>query len=454
MVQEVQMPKLGQTMEEGTVERWLKKEGDTVTKGEPLFEVTTDKATLEVEAFVNGTLLKILVNDGETVPVNEVIAYVGEKGEAVPATTPRKIAPAAAAKKEEAPKAAAAAAPAAARPAAGVAARAPLPKPEEIKASPRARRLSEAEKVPLAIIRGSGPEGRIIEEDVEHYIERIRSLKIAPVAKEIAYQMNVDLTTVRGTGPDGRIMKDDVEAAAAAPAAAGPAMEAYREEMTAMRKIVAQRMTLSKTTIPHFYLTVEVDMSRAVAFRKAFNEKSNSKVAYNDFIIKACGEAFREVPRMNASFEGDHFAFKAQADVSLAVALEGGGLMVPVVRDVQNKDYLQIWKESQELIAKARTKRLGPDEYEGGSITISNLGMMEIDNFIPIINPGQAGILGIGKIQDKPVVRDGGIHVRPMMAMTLAGDHRVIDGAEGARFISTVKKYLETIGGEAAPQKK
>ena len=442
MVQEVLMPKLGQTMEEGTIERWLKKEGDTVQKGEIIFEVVTDKATLEVEAFVSGTLLKILLKDGETAPVNEVIAFVGEKGEAIPEVTPKKTAPA-----EKKPEAAAKGAPAAA----AVAEKAPpkaaprpaVLKPEEIKASPRARKLAEAEKVPLAILRGSGPEGRIIEEDVEHYIGSIRNLKIAPVAKEIAYQQNVDLRHVQGSGPDGRITKEDVKTAASA--AAAPALAAGREELSPMRRIVGQRMTESKTTIPHFYLSVEVDMTNAIAFRKALNEKNKSKIAYNDIIMKACAEGFREMPRMNASFQGDHVEFRAQADISLAVALDGGGLMVPVVRNVQDKDYLQIWKDSQELIQKARSKRLGPDDYEGGSLTISNLGMMDIDSFIPIINPGQACILGVGKIQEKVVVRDGGMYVRPMMSITCACDHRVVDGAEGAKYLAAVKKFIETV---------
>jgi len=447
MAQEVQMPKLGQTMEEGTIERWLKKEGDTVTKGEPLFEVTTDKATLEVEAFVSGTLLKVLVNEGDTVPVNEVIAFVGEKGEAIPETVAQK---APAAPKKEAAKAAPAAAGApagkAAAPAMPAATRTVTPA-EQIKASPRARKLSEAEKVPLGIIRGSGPEGRIIEEDVERYIESIRNLKIAPVAREIAYQQSVDLTQVKGKGADGRIMKEDVESAAKAPMAAAGAMEVRREELTAMRKVVGQRMTLSKTTVPHFYLTMDVDMSRAIAFRKELNAKNNAKVSFNDLIIKACGESMKEMPRANAAFRDDHIELMSRADISLAVALDGGGLMVPVVRDVQNKDYLQIWRDTQELIQKARSKHLTPDDYEGGCMTISNLGMMDVDNFTPIINPGQSCILGIGKIQDRVVVRDGGIHIRPIMTVTLAVDHRVMDGAEGAKFLGGVKKALEEMKG-------
>jgi len=196
------------------------------------------------------------------------------------------------------------------------------------------------------------------------------------------------------------------------------------------------------------------ETSRAIAFRKELNAKNNAKVAYNDFIIKACGEAYRELPRMNASFEGDHILIKGQVDIGLAVALEGGGLMVPVVRDVQNKDYLQVWRDTQDLIAKARSKKLIPDEYEGGCLTISNLGMLDMDSFVPIINPGQSAILGIGKIQEKVVVRDGGIHIRPMMTMTLACDHRIVDGAEGAKWFAAVKKHLETIGDEAAPAKK
>ncbi|HUW35666.1 MAG TPA: dihydrolipoamide acetyltransferase family protein [Planctomycetota bacterium] len=445
------MPKLGQTMEEGTIEKWLKKEGDTVTKGEPLFEVTTDKATLEVEAFVSGTLLKVLVNEGETVPVNEVIAFVGEKGEAVPETVPsRGGLPESArespaqpreAKAAGAPAAKAAAAP---RPAA---ARAVTP-PEQIKASPRARKLAEAEKVPMGILRGSGPEGRIIEEDVERYLQTIRNLKVSPVARELAWQNSVDLTQVKGSGADGRIMKEDVETAAQAPVAAAGAMEVRREELTAMRKVVGQRMTLSKTTVPHFYLTMDVDMGRAMAFRKDLNAKSNAKVSFNDLIIKACGDAMNEMPRANASFRDDHIELKTRVDISLAVALEGGGLMVPVVRDVQNKDYLQVWKDTQDLIQKARSKHLTPDDYEGGCMTISNLGMMDIDSFTPIINPGQSCILGIGRIQEKAVVRDGGIHVRPMMNVTLAADHRVMDGAEGGKFLAAIKKALEELGEE------
>ena len=458
MAQEVQMPKLGQTMEEGTIERWLKKEGDTVTKGEPLFEVTTDKATLEVEAFVSGTLLKVLVNEGETVPVNEVIAFVGEKGEAVPETVAHKAAPAAGrgglpessataavAGNPPAQAQAAKAGRAAATPAMPAPARAVTPA-EQIKASPRARKLSEAEKVPLGILRGSGPEGRIIEEDVERYLQSIRNLKVAPVARELAYQQSVDLTQVKGSGSDGRIMKEDVEAAAKAPMAAAGAMESRREELTAMRKVVGQRMTLSKTTVPHFYLTIDVDMSRAMAFRKELNAKHNAKVSFNDLIIKACAESMKEMPRANASFQGDHIELKSRVDISLAVALEGGGLMVPVVRDVQNKDCLQIWHDTQELIQKARSKHLTPDDYEGGCMTISNLGMMDVDSFTPIINPGQSCILGIGKIQDKAVVRDGGIHIRPMMTVTLAADHRVMDGAEGAKFFAGIKKGLEEMG--------
>jgi pyruvate dehydrogenase E2 component (dihydrolipoamide acetyltransferase) len=441
MVDEVQMPKLGQTMEEGTVETWLVTEGDEVKKGEPLFEVTTDKATLEVEAFVSGTLLKIVVPEGETVPVNTVIAYVGEKGEAIPEAPPPQPAPA---RKEEkpaegAPAARVRAVEAAAPPAATITVP-PPPKPGEVRASPRARKLAEAEKVPLAVLKGSGPGGRIIEEDVEKYIQAVRNILITPTAKELAFQYGIDLRQATGTGANGRITKEDIESAAAA----APAVQTGRVELTAMRRIVAERMTESKTTAPHFYLTVEVDMANVIALRKRLNEENNARVAYNDIVIKACADAFGSVPRMNASCGGDHVVISDRADIALAVSIEDG-LMVPVVRNVQAKDYLQISADTQELIERARSKKLGPDDYEGGSLTVSNLGMFGIDSFLPIINPGQAAIIGVGRIQDKVVVRDGGIHIRPMMTMTLCCDHRVVNGAEGAQYIAAVKERLENV---------
>jgi len=449
MVNEVQMPKLGQTMEEGTVEAWLKKEGDKVTKGDPLFEITTDKATLEVEAFVEGTLLKIVVPEGETVPVNSVVAYIGKEGEEVPEGAPPPPKPAAEEKPEEPAAAKAEEKPAPRKPAPEKkpAARRPAPKPavrpEEVKASPRAKRLAKAEKVPVAVLQGTGPEGRIVEADVQKYVDEIKGLKVTPTACELAFQHNVDLRTVEGSGPGGKILKEDVEAAAAAPAR--PAVEAGRVELTAMRRIVADRMTLSKTTVPHFYLTIEVDMSDAIAFRKKINAENGSKVAYNDIIIKACADAYADVPRMNAAWAEDHVEVFEQVDIALAVAIDDG-LMVPIVRDAASKDHLQISADTQDLIQRTRSKKLGPDDYEGGSLTISNLGMYGINSFVAIINPGQAAILGIGMIQEKAVVIDGGIHVRPMMTMTLSADHRIVNGAEAAEWLASVKQRLESVG--------
>jgi len=445
MVNEVQMPKLGQTMEEGTVESWLKKEGDKVTKGDPLFEITTDKATLEVEAFVEGTLLKIVVPEGETVPVNSVVAYVGKEGEKVPEGAPPPPKPAAREEAEEPAAAKAEEKPAPRKPAPEKkpAARKPAAKPEEVKASPRAKRLAKAEKVPVAVLQGTGPEGRIVEADVQKYVDEIEGLKVSPTARELAFQGNVDLRTIEGTGSGGKIMKEDVEAAAAAPAR--PAVAAGRVELTAMRRIVADRMTLSKTTVPHFYLTIEVDMSNAIAFRKKINAENGSKVAYNDIIIKACADAYSDVPRMNAAWAEDHVEVFEQVDIALAVAIEDG-LMVPIVRDAASKDHLQISADTQDLIQRTRSKKLGPDDYEGGSLTISNLGMYGINSFVAIINPGQAAILGIGMIQEKAVVIDGGIHVRPMMTMTLSADHRIVNGAEAAEWLASVKQRLESVG--------
>jgi len=344
----------------------------------------------------------------------------------------------------------AAAAPAAEKPkAAPAAAQAVAVAPEEVKASPRARRLADTEKVPLAIIHGSGPEGRVIEEDVEKYLEETRDLKVSPAAREIAFQRNIDLRRVQGSGPNGRINKEDVEAIEVAAPAAAPTPSAApaaggRVELTAMRKIVAQRMTESKTTIPHFYLTVEMDMSNVIALRKKINEENNAKVSYNDILRKACADAYAKVPRMNSTWNTDHVVVYDTVDISLAVSIDEG-LMVPVVRNVQSKDYQQISQDTQNLIQRARSKKLTPDEYEGGSLTISNLGMFGMDSFIPILNPGQAAILGIGRIQEKVVVRDGGIHIRPMMLVTLSGDHRIVNGAEAAEWLGEVKNILETL---------
>lgn len=427
MISKVLMPKLGETMTEATVERWLKKEGDPVSVGDIILEITTDKATLEVESYASGVLRKIIVPKGKKVPINTVIALIGDPNDPLP--TDIETPAAAPATVEVAPVE---------RPQA-TEGRTPSAPTGKLFVSPRARKLAEAECVPLHILRGSGPNGRIVEADVQEYLRKIAHLTVSPVARQVAYQRGVDLLTIKGTGPAGRITKEDV---LAAPTAARPALVGgRREELTAMRRIIAERLSQSKREIPHFYIQMDFDMTAAVAWRKAYNDKNENKIAYHDMLIRACAIAYAAVPEMNCAWRGDHIWIRDQVNIGIAVALEKG-LIVPVVKDVGRKSLAQIAEESRRLIEKARGKRLTPDEYEGGCLTISNLGMYDVDTFYPIINPGEVAILGVGRITEKPVVLNGGIHVRSMMTVTLAGDHRAIDGATAAQFLKKVKEAM------------
>ena len=448
MIQEVLMPKLGQTMEEAKVEKWHKSEGDAVAKGDVLLEIQTDKAVLEVESFVEGTMLKVVADAGETFPVNSVIGLVGDPSDELPDVEAlRAKALAGEAGAPEAPEEKPAPAPAP-----GAAAPAPAPAPQPVAApaptgriiaSPRARRRAKDEKVPVSILTGSGPNGRIVERDVLGYVEKLRDVRVTPVAREIALDRGIDLLAVQGSGAGGKITKEDVLSAPAATRAAAPAVTGKPAELTATRRIIAERMSQSKREAPHFYLTVEVDMSAAIALRKSINAQGRGKLSYHDLLIKACGRALAEMPAMNAVFQDDNLVQRTEINIGLAVSIDDG-LMVPVVPNVDRLSLQSVAEKSRELVEKARSKRLTPDEYQGGCLTISNLGMFDIDWFYPIINPGEPAILGVGRIADKAVVLNGGIHVRPMMATALCVDHRATDGATAAAFLKRVKELLES----------
>lgn len=443
MINKVAMPRFGQTMEEGTIERWAKNVGDEVEVGEVLLEITTDKATLEVEAFAAGTLRKQLHEEGEVVKCGRIIALVGDPGEELPEISEEEVAEEAAPAQETATPAvepAATAAPSAP----STPPPAPSSKPSvvvpagRVFSSPRARRRAEIERVKVDVICGSGPNARIVEADVIEHAAQLAERKITPVAREIAFERGVDVLSVRGTGPTGRITKADVMAAT-------PALPAQDQvqPLSAMRRVVAQRMFESKTTTPHFYLTIEVDATDLVTHRSELNAAGDVRISFNDFIMKACATAFRDNPAMASVWAGDSVVLKSRINIGIAVAIDDG-LMVPVVKDIDRKALPEIAQESAELIGRARSKRLTPDEYEDGRLTISNLGMMDIDCFIPIINPGEAAILGVGRIAEKVVARDGGIHIRSMMIMTLSADHRVVDGAIAASFLKQVKDLLQS----------
>jgi pyruvate dehydrogenase E2 component (dihydrolipoamide acetyltransferase) len=424
MPTEILMPALSPTMEEGTLAKWLVKEGDTVASGDLLAEIETDKATMEFEAVDEGVIGKILVAEGsEGVPVNTAIAILLEDGESaqdIGATAAAPAAAAAAPVPQGAP--AEVAAPAAAPPAAPVAADG-----SRLFASPLARRIAKNKGLDLAQIKGSGPKGRIVKADVENAEATAAPAAAAPKA-----------------------------AAPAAAASTGPSTEQVlkmyqgREfeevKLDGMRKTIAARLTEAKQTIPHFYLRRDIKLDALLKFRAQLNKQLESrgvKLSVNDFIIKASAIALQQVPDANAVWAGDRTLKLKPSDVAVAVAIEGG-LFTPVLKDADMKSLSALSAEMKDLAARARDRKLAPEEYMGGSFAISNLGMFGIDNFDAVINPPHGGILAVGAGTKKPIVGDDGeLTVATVMSVTLSVDHRVIDGALGAQLLNAIKDNLE-----------
>ncbi|MBE3097692.1 MAG: 2-oxo acid dehydrogenase subunit E2 [Planctomycetes bacterium] len=440
MIQKVTLPKLGETVEVSTIDKWLKAEGDAVAVGDVLCEITTDKATLEVESYHRGTLLRIIAPTGKELPVGTLIAVIGDPGEKIPADILAQAgeAPAAAKTAKAAAKAAAAPAPAGALPAVAGG---------RLIASPRARRAAKELGLDLARIRGTGPGGRIVEADVQAAAKAARDVKASPVARKVAARMGVDLAAVASAAAGGKVMKEHVLRAAAAGGPAAPAPTPGKPgevvPLSAMRRIVAERMLLSKQTIPCYYLEMDADVTDLVCLRNKMNARQDAqKVTFNDFIVKACAAALRAFPAANSRWVEGGIERRAEVNVGFAVALDEG-LVVPVVRNVDRKSLAQVAAEAAGLVERARSKRLQPDEYQGGCLTISNLGMYGIRSFIPVVNPGESTILGLGMIEDRVVFRQGGIQVRKIMTLTLAGDHRIVDGAVGAQFLEAIRDALE-----------
>ena len=416
MAEIVYMPKLSDTMTEGVVAEWHKKVGDTVESGDLLADIETDKATMEFESFQDGTLLYIGVEKGQTVPVDSVLAILGEEGEDVEAILKDAKAPAA----EEAPAETPAPAPAATE------APAPAPAPA---ASPAPAPAAAAAPAP-APAPATSSNGRVI---------------ASPLAKRLASEKGIDIAQVPGSGENGRIVKRDIDAyvPAAAPAMSVPGQESYTEEpVSQMRKVIAKRLAESKFTAPHFYLTIEVDMDNAIAARKAINETGEMKVSFNDFVVKATAMALKKHPKVNSSWLGDTIRHNDHVHIGVAVAVDEG-LLVPVVRHTDMKSLSQIGTEVRELAGKAKDKKLQPSEWEGNTFTISNLGMFGIEEFTAIINPPDACILAVGGIKQTPVVKNGEIVPGNVMKLTMSCDHRVVDGAVGSAFLQTLKGMLE-----------
>ncbi len=402
MASKLTMPKLSDTMTLGVLLKWLKKEGEQVEAGEVIAEAESDKATMELEAFDAGTLLKIVVPAGGQVPVGGLLAVIGEKGEDIAEllSTPA------------------------------------TPAPETLSASP----ATKAEPIPAAPLPDVTPGDELITTD------SVR-IKASPLARKIATEKGIDLRRVPGSGSGGRIISRDLAALPAAKnAAPTPVVAAApvsEQPLNTMRTAIATRMTQSKTTVPHFYLTMEIDMGKMVALRTEMNAaQSDVKISFNDLIVKASAAALLKHPRVNGSFAGDKFILHHQADIGLAVALEDG-LITAVVRDCGAKGVAQLAREARALIDKAKERKLTPDEYTGSTFTITNLGMFDIEAFSAIINPPEAAILAVGAIVEKPVVVQGEIVIAHRMKVTLSCDHRIVDGATGALFLKTLKNYLE-----------
>jgi pyruvate dehydrogenase E2 component (dihydrolipoamide acetyltransferase) len=435
------MPKFGQMTEESAIVEWRKKEGDTVAKGDILFTVETDKSVMDVESFEAGTLIKIVVQPGVNVPVQSTVGFLGTPGEPIPAvTTPAPAAPkpaAEAAKPTTAPAKAAAPAVASA-PAAAVAAPQPIAAPAApalFRISPRAARLAKDCVIDPTPIRGTGPEGRIVEKDVKAYLEAkgYANLRISPAAKQLAAKEKLDLLAIQGSGDSGRITVTDIERALAEKPRA----------MSKMRQIIAQRLTQSVVTAPHFFVTVEVDMTDLVAFRAQLKEKG-APYTVTDFISQAVILTLKEFPDVNSSTDGKSVRWNSRVHLGVAVSLEQG-LVVPVIRNADELTLTEINAKSKELAEKARSGKLGPDEMSGSTFTISNMGMLNVENFTAIINTGEAAILAVSSTVKKPVVRNDQIVIRSIMKITLSSDHRIIDGAMAAKFANAIKQKLENL---------
>lgn len=442
------LPMLGQTMEEGTITKWLKKEGDSVEKGEALLEVMTDKVNMEVESPVAGILRKIVAQEDETVPIMEMIAIIGTADESIDDLLAGGGDQTDAPVEVEAP---------AAEP---VSVTVNAPAVEEaastrIFISPRAKHLATEKGISVDSMAGigTGPNNRIIEKDVLAFIDGLASqpqVKATQLAAKIAETEGINLAGITGTGPQGKVVRDDVIQAMTPSAHAvsfAPSGEDIVVPFAGMRKMVADNVAKSAQTAPHVTLTIEVDMTEAVKVRTQiigeFEKKYGVRLSYTEMIIKAMAMAVKDNPFINGRLQGNEIRIPADVNVGVAVALDGA-LIVPVIHKTNQRSIADICLEMKSLVVKAREGKLAGSEISGGTISISNLGGYGIDVFNPIITPGQSAIMGVCRIAEKPVVKDGQIVIRSMMNLCLSFDHRVLDGAPAAAYLKQVKEILES----------
>jgi pyruvate dehydrogenase E2 component (dihydrolipoamide acetyltransferase) len=415
MATDVIMPALGVAQEKGTLLNWLKAEGQSVTKGEPLMEIETDKATVEIEAPASGILANVIASPGDEVPVGNKIAVILAPGEVASPAEVQDPHP----RIESGP---------------GFG---PEPSTDNSESKPGAE-----SNPPISPFVKGGSKGDFLASETSP-LARTRILA-SPAAKRIAKEKGIDLASLKGSGPGGSVLAEDVLRSTTSQAAApgGPPKIKEMVQLTPMRRIVGERMTKSKQTAPHFYLSIDVDMTEVLRSRNTWKEKGEQIIpSINDFILSACARGLRDFPSLNAAFTDHGVEIYSDINIGMAVALEEG-LVVPVIRNADRLSLQELAKQSRELAEKTQKKKLFPLDYEGGTFTVSNLGMFGVDNFVAIINPPQCAILAVGQVAPRVVPHGEGIAVRPMMTMSLSADHRVVDGAIAARFLQEVKRHL------------
>ena len=420
MAEIIRMPKMSDTMEEGVIAGWLKKVGEEVKSGDILAEVETDKATMELESYDDGFLLHIGINEGESVPVDGVIAIIGEKDEDVSGILNELKSDVIEQNKKEIEE--------------------PESTPSEI----------EDKNIPVEEVKEETDPVKEIKKDT--ISENDIRVKASPLAKKLAIEKGINISNVSGSGDGGRITKKDIEnfsPVASTDTKSGIILpkihseESYQEiPVSQMRKTISKRLAESKFSAPHFYLTMEIDMKNCIEGRKKINESSEIKISFNDIILKACAVALRKHPMVNSSFLGDKIRINHHVHIGVAVAVDEG-LLVPVIRFADNKSLSHISSEVKSLAGKAKSKQLQPSDWEGNTFTISNLGMFGIDEFTAIINPNDSCILAVGGIRNTPVVKNGEIVPGNLMKVTLSCDHRIVDGATGSSFLKSVKELIE-----------
>ncbi|MSQ13606.1 MAG: 2-oxo acid dehydrogenase subunit E2 [Dehalococcoidia bacterium] len=412
MATEVVMPQMGYDMKEGKVLKWLVNEGQQVNRGDPLAEIETDKATIEMEAFAGGLLRKIVVPEGETVPVGTLLGYIGAANEALPDASTRPTKPSTAASARSAPSPA---------PAGRQATDAPPPASDpqpsgELRASPIARRIAQERGVDISQLQGSGPRGRVTERDVQAYLER-------PPAR------------------DGALARPPAPAPTAAPRPADGLTELSR-----MRQAIARLTTRSKREVPHYYVTVEIDMGEAMELRRKLNQRLDPqgvRISVNDLLVKGCALALVKHPEFNTSYVQDKVLQHADINVGIAIAVQSGGLVVPAVLDCGNKSLVDIARATKDLIERTQAQRLREHEYTGATFGISNLGALDVDSFAAIIHPPQCAVLAVGAVRKQPIVKNDQVVVGQTMKATLSADHRLTDGLQAAQFLVELKSLLE-----------